>query len=586
MAKEPTLNDLTSLTNEPAAINTINNNNDAVVAAFTNTLSRDGSTPNNMEADLDMDGNQILNVADPTLDTHLVTKGYADANYGGSLLVQIETIRDDVEAFADSANQDAISAESDAQRAEDAADRAEAAPDRLSTLSSTSAEISIGVKTFTVEADLLLTPGVFVTIVDNAAPTSNFMFGSVSVYSGTSLSVGVSVIGGSGTYADWTITLSGARGAQGPQGSPGSGAGDMLAANNLSDVDDVPTARANLGLQIGSNVQAYDVVLDSLSANSATSGALEKTGADTVGTFTVSAAGKALIDDIDAASQRTTLGLGSAAVATLIDDDSFATATASNVPSAESVKAYVDGQSGVDYQTFTANGTWNKPSGGTIALVQAWGGGGSGGRSSGGQCGGGGGGAYVEKWIPLAGLTSTVSVTVGAGGAAVSAAGNGNAGGNSTFGSYVTAYGGGAGGGVAGSANAAGGGGGGTVGAGGNANGGTAGTAGAGGGGAGGVFGANGSQASYAQGGGGGGGGQGVGGASFSGGGGGGGSSANTTLYAGGSSVQGGAGGAGTTNNTGNGVAGTAPGGGGGGAYSPSGSSGAGARGEVRVTVF
>jgi hypothetical protein len=39
---------------------------------------------------------------------------------------------------------------------------------------------------------------------------------------------------------------------------------------------------------------------------------------------------------------RTTLGLGSAAVATLIDDDSMATATATNIASAESVKAYVD----------------------------------------------------------------------------------------------------------------------------------------------------------------------------------------------------------------------------------------------------
>lgn len=36
--------------------------------------------------------------------------------------------------------------------------------------------------------------------------------------------------------------------------------------------------------------------------------------------------------------------LGSAALATLIDDDSFATATASNIPSAESTKAYVDAQ--------------------------------------------------------------------------------------------------------------------------------------------------------------------------------------------------------------------------------------------------
>lgn len=42
------------------------------------------------------------------------------------------------------------------------------------------------------------------------------------------------------------------------------------------------------------------------------------------------------------ATVRTSLGLGSAAVATLIDDDSMATATSTNIASAESIKAYVD----------------------------------------------------------------------------------------------------------------------------------------------------------------------------------------------------------------------------------------------------
>ncbi len=42
------------------------------------------------------------------------------------------------------------------------------------------------------------------------------------------------------------------------QGAPGAGTGDLLAANNLSDVNNAGTARTNLGLQIGANVQAYD----------------------------------------------------------------------------------------------------------------------------------------------------------------------------------------------------------------------------------------------------------------------------------------------------------------------------------------
>ncbi|MGB1305810.1 SGNH/GDSL hydrolase family protein, partial [Pseudoalteromonas marina] len=47
-----------------------------------------------------------------------------------------------------------------------------------------------------------------------------------------------------------------------------------------------------------------------------------------------------------ASGARTALALGSAAQAALIDDDTMATASASNVPSAESVKAYVDANAG------------------------------------------------------------------------------------------------------------------------------------------------------------------------------------------------------------------------------------------------
>lgn len=44
----------------------------------------------------------------------------------------------------------------------------------------------------------------------------------------------------------------------------GSGGGDMVAANNLSDVASTVTARSNLGVAIGTNVQAYDAQLSSL----------------------------------------------------------------------------------------------------------------------------------------------------------------------------------------------------------------------------------------------------------------------------------------------------------------------------------
>lgn len=65
------------------------------------------------------------------------------------------------------------------------------------------------------------------------------------------------------------------------------GLGDVLnetqltTANNLADVDNAPVARANLGVAIGSNVQAWDADLDSIAAISETLGLLKKIAANT-----------------------------------------------------------------------------------------------------------------------------------------------------------------------------------------------------------------------------------------------------------------------------------------------------------------
>ncbi len=221
-----------------------------------------------------------------------------------------------------------------------------------------------------------------------------------------------------------------------------------------------------------------------------------------------------------------------------------------------------------DYQLFTNNGTWTKPSGlaGTEFIkVQLWGAGGGGG--SGANKNGGGGGAYLEGTFRASDLTATVSVTIGT----TTTAGVNGA--NSTFGSYMTAYGGGHGN----TTNNAGGGGG--VTSAGNAN--TPGnpvpgtsttdsTFG------GGFPGTNANNATNSVHGGGGGGYQaGTVGNSVYGGAGGGGQ------IAGGTSVFGGGGG--TGNGSGNGTDGTAPAGGGGGG---SGTGGKGARGEARVWVM
>lgn len=67
-----TLTDLVNLQNETTAVNAINSNSDVITAAFDNTLSRDGTTPNTMSANLDMNSNRILNLLAPSATTEPV----------------------------------------------------------------------------------------------------------------------------------------------------------------------------------------------------------------------------------------------------------------------------------------------------------------------------------------------------------------------------------------------------------------------------------------------------------------------------------------------------------------------------------
>ena len=295
-----------------------------------------------------------------------------------------------------------------------------------------------------------------------------------------------------------------------------------------------------------------------------------------------------------------------AGAAWMLDEDSLSSDSAVKVASQQSIKAYVDA-AGFAQQTFDSSGTWTKPGTGTWAKIECWGAGGSGGRynSAAGGGGGGGGGAYSTYQVLLASLASSVSVTIGAGGASItSGSTNGTIGGTTSFGTLLYAYGGGGG---SGAGNGGGGGGGGVLSAGSTSlgtsgyPGGTpdvTGTAtalgdeansnGGGGGGGGNAAPSTGGRAVY-----GGGGGSGgissaralVGGASYMGGGGGGGGSQNAgSSSTGGASAGGGVGGAGGIAAA-NGTAGTQPGGGGGGTQG-GGNSGAGGSGRVRVIVW
>lgn len=59
------LTSLVNLNNQTTAVNAINTNNATLTAALDNTLSRDGTSPNQMSASLDMNSSRILNLPAP-----------------------------------------------------------------------------------------------------------------------------------------------------------------------------------------------------------------------------------------------------------------------------------------------------------------------------------------------------------------------------------------------------------------------------------------------------------------------------------------------------------------------------------------
>lgn len=138
-------------------------------------------------------------------------------------------------------------------------------------------------------------------------------------------------------------------------------------------------ARTNLGVAIGSDVQAYDAGLASIAGlTTAADKMVYTTASDTYAVTDLTSFARTILDDADAAAVRTTLGLaigtnvqaydaelaalagltsaankmpyftgsGTAGLLDFVDEDDMSSDSATAVPSQQSVKAYVDANGG------------------------------------------------------------------------------------------------------------------------------------------------------------------------------------------------------------------------------------------------
>ena len=153
----------------------------------------------------------------------------------------------------------------------------------------------------------------------------------------TDASNGLSIVPGSNLSADRTLTVTTGDASRTLDISAGN---VTISSAGAALIDDATAAdqRTTLGLVIGTNVQAYDAELAALAGLISAADRLPYfTGAGTAALATFTSAGRALIDDADAAAQRTTLGLGTAATLDETTAAQFRNNTADKVLSTDQV---------------------------------------------------------------------------------------------------------------------------------------------------------------------------------------------------------------------------------------------------------
>ena len=326
--------------------------------------------------------------------------------------------------------------------------------------STTSVAIGTGSKSFTTQTGEQYTAGVWMSAVSASSPT-NWMFGQVTSYSGNTLILDIQAISGSGSYADWNLSLTGARGPAG-NGVIDQAVGFLLtggtAPKTLTVDDSVSTsdlaklsgatytggineARGSVAMHATTmNIWAQPNIMDGTGspvtitaiANAPQAGARRVLYPPT-GTIITNGATFA----VDGSANYTT------ASGDKLEFEAITTSTY-KVHITKKNGSAITSSTAFSIVQFTTSGTWTKSTGlKYVKVTVVAGGGGGGGGVAGvvGGRGGAGGGASI-KYIAAATLGSTETVTVGTGGAGAAPSGTGTNGGTSSFGAHCSATGG------------------------------------------------------------------------------------------------------------------------------------------------
>ncbi len=223
--------------------------------------------------------------------------------------------------------------------------------------------------------------------------------------------------------AGLTLVITEATDVRGSQGLSGDGSGDVLAINNLNDLQSIVQARINMGLQIGADVQAYHAKLAALAA---LAGGADKlpyfTGADALGQVDFGAFSRQVVGQADLAGWYTQLAL---TIATQAQAEAGNDNEVRMTPlrTRQLVQALFSQSGGTTpLPLITASGLFDPAlyPGLTGIEIEVQGAGGNGGDADGGQGGQNGGdggfGTYARAFIGVASLQEAITITIAGGG--------------------------------------------------------------------------------------------------------------------------------------------------------------------------